>query len=68
MDTADRGFFRCSSLSMADSRSLAPKSPKDAPGRGCALSRENAAVVTAWWAQQDSNLRPADYESAALTN
>ena len=21
-----------------------------------------------WWAQQDSNLRPADYESAALTN
>ncbi len=22
----------------------------------------------AWWAQQDSNLRPTDYESAALTN
>ena len=21
-----------------------------------------------WWAQQDSNLRPTDYESAALTN
>ena len=21
-----------------------------------------------WWAQQDSNLRPADYESAALTD
>ena len=21
-----------------------------------------------WWALQDSNLRPADYESAALTN
>ena len=21
-----------------------------------------------WWAQQDLNLRPADYESAALTN
>ena len=24
--------------------------------------------ASAWWAQQDSNLRPADYESAALTN
>ena len=21
-----------------------------------------------WWAQQDSNLRPIDYESSALTN
>ena len=21
-----------------------------------------------WWARQDSNLRPTDYESAALTN
>lgn len=21
-----------------------------------------------WWAQQDSNLRPTDYESAALTD
>ncbi len=21
-----------------------------------------------WWAQQDSNLRPRDYESPALTN
>ncbi len=26
------------------------------------------ALKTNWWAQQDSNLRPADYESAALTN
>ena len=25
-------------------------------------------VTNCWWAQQDSNLRPADYESAALTN
>jgi hypothetical protein len=25
-------------------------------------------LVLFWWAQQDSNLRHADYESAALTN
>ena len=25
-------------------------------------------LLTTWWAQQDSNLRPADYESAALTS
>ena len=25
-------------------------------------------VVAAWWALQDSNLRPRDYESPALTN
>ena len=25
-------------------------------------------LVLYWWAQQDSNLRHADYESAALTN
>jgi hypothetical protein len=27
-----------------------------------------AALSFDKWAQQDSNLRPADYESAALTN
>ena len=31
LDTADRRFFRCSSLSMADSGSLAPMGPKDPP-------------------------------------
>ena len=35
----------------------------------CASCRSDAhAVETVGWAQQDSNLRPADYESAALTN
>jgi hypothetical protein len=28
----------------------------------------NVALLTTWWAQQDSNLRPDDYESPALTN
>ena len=28
LDTADRRFLRCSSLSMADSRSLAPMGPE----------------------------------------
>ena len=26
------------------------------------------AAVGEWWARQDSNLRPEDYESPALTN
>ena len=25
-------------------------------------------ISTPWWARQDSNLRPTDYESAALTD
>ena len=33
------------------------------------LSRlQNGPEGVNWWAQQDSNLRPTDYESAALTN
>ena len=40
------------------------------------LEREDAETLTKagmcafedWWAQQDSNLRPRDYESPALTN
>lgn len=27
-----------------------------------------SAALESWWAQQDSNLRPRDYESPALTN
>lgn len=29
---------------------------------------ENLKKCGKWWAQQDSNLRPRDYESPALTN
>jgi hypothetical protein len=28
----------------------------------------NFTTLALWWAQQDSNLRPKDYESSALTN
>ena len=29
---------------------------------------EVVLILMKWWAQQDLNLRPADYESDALTN
>ncbi len=32
------------------------------------IAGETLSLRQRWWAQQDSNLRPADYESAALTN
>ncbi len=32
------------------------------------LSKPESQVMTAWWAHQDLNLEPTDYESAALTN
>ena len=31
-------------------------------------ARPKVRTLRFWWAQQDSNLRPADYESAALTS
>ncbi len=36
--------------------------------RGLKVSCWGCKSFVFWWAQQDSNLRPADYESAALTN
>jgi hypothetical protein len=33
------------------------------------MQEENRRKLSGfWWAQQDSNLRPTDYESAALTD
>ena len=33
-----------------------------------AFKHTNAVAYQKWWAQQDLNLRPIDYESSALTN
>ena len=38
--------------------------PNDKPG----VTEVELSQKDGWWAQQDSNLRPTDYESAALTN
>lgn len=48
-------------------RKVLPLAPPDAPARRHRGFVTGLRWTAMWWAHQDSNLKPRDYESPALT-
>jgi hypothetical protein len=55
---------RQSGIGYSLTTSQGSEQPNDKPG----VTEVEFSQQDGWWAQQDSNLRPTDYESAALTD
>jgi hypothetical protein len=64
-ETAQRKYPETSDADISTTKEMG-KSPPHAGLSGISLV-SFAAEKTVWWARQDSNLQPRDYESPALT-
>ena len=67
-----RGMFTCRFVPITVRILVTPTDwhtsyPFHAQGAGKRVKRANEIKADKWWAQQDLNLRPSDYESPALT-